>query len=104
MFTPHDPENKSGRGISKWPTVAALLILLIATAAGWNWVWGLFFLYWALVGLVARQTFIVQIIHKDEHPVLFYLVSISWLLLAVLTVLYDLFPATAALWLGGADG
>ena len=104
MFTPDDPKNRSGRGSTKWPTVAALLILLIATAAGWNWVWGLFFLYWSLISFVARQTFIVQVIHRDEHPVFFHLVSISWVLLSVLMVLYDLFPATAALWLGGAEG
>ncbi|MYH62294.1 MAG: hypothetical protein F4148_11230 [Caldilineaceae bacterium SB0675_bin_29] len=104
MFAPDDPKNRSGRGSTKWPTVAALLILLIATAAGWNWVWGLFFLYWSLISFVARQTFIVQVIHRDEHPVLFHLVSISWVLLSVLMVLYDLFPATAALWLGGAEG
>ena len=71
-----------------WPTVAVMAVLLAATALDWYWVWGLFFLYWAVAGIALRQAFVVQVVLRDEHPVLFWFITITWLLLAVLT-LYD---------------
>ena len=73
---------------TKWPTVVALAVLLVATALDWYWVWGVFFLYWAIAGIVMRQTFVVQVVLRDEHPVLFWCICITWVVLAVLTISY----------------
>ncbi len=86
---------------SKLPTVVALAVLLGATFVGWYWVWGIFFLYWALSGIVTGQAFVVQSIQRDESPVLFWLISITWLILAGLAIFFDFFPETARPWLGG---
>ena len=92
---------------AKWPTVAALVILLTATAVGWYWVWGVFFLYWAVYGVVTGQAFVVQPVFRDQNPVLFWLISVTWLALATLTIVYDIFPQAApefsAFWLGVTD-
>ena len=85
---------------SKLPTVVALAVLLIATWMDWQWVWGVFFLYWAVLGIVTRQAFVVGTVEQDENPVLFWLISVTWLVLAALSIFYDLFPETARLWLG----
>ena len=95
-------------GRTKLPTVIALLALLGATAVGWYWVWGLFFLYWAIAAIVMGQAFVVQTVYRDENPVLFWFISISWLILAILSIIYDLiiphiFPQLEW-WLGTANG
>ena len=88
---------------SKLPTVVALAVLLGATLIGWYWVWGIFFLYWAVSGIVMGHAFVVQTVNRDESPVLFWLVSVTWLVLAGLMILYDLFPETAQFWLGESN-
>lgn len=84
---------------TKWPTVVALVILLVATALNWYWVWAILFLYWSIAGIVMRQVFIVQTVLRDEHPILFWSISIMWLVLAILTLTIEFFPALAV-WLG----
>ena len=88
----------------KLPTVAALVVLLAATLAGWYWVWGIFFLYWAVSGIVTGHAFVVQTVQRHENPVLFWLISITWLILAGLTIFYDIFPETARFWPGDSNG
>ena len=89
---------------SKAPTVLALAALVGATLIGWYWVWGVFFLYWAVAGIVMGHAFVVQTVYRDENPILFWLISITWIVLAVLTMLYDFFPETAQFWLGDGNG
>ncbi|MDE0139288.1 MAG: hypothetical protein OXM57_14155 [bacterium] len=66
----------------------------------WQWVWGVFFLYWAVLGIVTGQAFVVRTVDQDENPALFWLISVTWLVLAALSILYDLLPENALLWLG----
>ena len=91
----------------KWPTIVALGLLLAATAAGWYWIWGVFFLYWAVYGIVTRQAFVVQAITREENPLLFWLVSLTWVALAVIAIVYDISPLTipesSTFWLGAAN-
>ena len=89
---------------SKLPTVVALTVLLAATLIGWYWVWGIFFLYWAVSGIVTGHAFVVQTVYRDQSPVLFWLISITWLVLAGLTIFYDFFPETTRPWLGQSNG
>ncbi len=85
---------------SKAPTVVALAALLAATLVGWYWVWGIFFLYWAVFGIVGGRAFVVQAVSRDESPVLFWLISVTWMILAGLTIFFDFFPESAQLWFG----
>ena len=75
---------------SNIPTVLAMVILLIAAVAEWYWVWGLFFIYWAISGIVNDQAFVVRIVHRDENPILFWFISISWLVLSAAAIWFDL--------------
>ena len=85
---------------SKLPTVAGLAALLIATWMDWQWVWGVFFLYWAVLGIMTGQAFVVRTVDQDESPLLFWLISVTWLVVAALSIFYDLFSETTRLWLG----
>lgn len=96
------------RGLDRWPSVVALVVLVAATVVGWYWVWGVFFLYWAVYGVVVGRAFVVQQVLRQESPVLFWLVTVTWLVLSVLTVVYDAVPRVAPgfsdVWLGAAGG
>ena len=76
---------------TKAPTVVALVVLLGATALGWMWVWGVLFFYWAVIGVVAQQAYVVQTVRRDENPVLFWFISVAWIALACLTILSSVF-------------
>lgn len=80
---------------SRLPTVVALAVLLVATAFGWYWVWGILFLHWAVLGIVTGNAFVLQTVRRDESPLLFWLISVAWLVLAVLAILDGFFPETA---------
>ena len=79
---------------TKIPTVVALVVLLAATAVGWYWVWGVFFLYWGIAAIVMRQAFVVQTVRQDEKPVLFWFICATWIILSVVTILADLATAS----------
>ena len=88
---------------TKLPTVVGLITLVTATIFNWYWVWGLMFLYWAVLSVVVGQVFVVQTVRRDESPYLFWSVSAMWAILAILVIVTDLFPGVA-LWLGDANG
>ena len=93
-------------GRTKIPTIIALIVLLVATVLNWYWIWGLFFLYWAIAAIVMRQAFVVQTVRRDENPVLFWFICVTWLVLALVSILYDLvtpfFFPELEWWIGGA--
>ena len=74
----------------KWPTVVAIAVLMAATYFSWYWVWGVLFVYWAIVGLRTGDAFVVEPISRDENPVLFWLIVVMWAGLGVWSVVWDL--------------
>ena len=57
-----------------------------------------------MYGIVTGEAFVVQTVYRHEHPILFWIIGITWLALAGLTIIYDLFPGVADRWLGGING
>lgn len=78
---------------------AALPVLLAAAWLGWNWPWGLLFLWWAVPSILGGQAFLVGEIRRDTDPVLFWIVTALWALFGVLMIAADLFPVFYATWL-----
>lgn len=76
-------------GKTKWLTILVMLVLLVATALEWYWLWGVLFLYWSVAGIVTGQVFLVQTIERERNPVLFWLLSLIWLVLAVMAIVQD---------------
>lgn len=94
---------QTGSARSKWPTVVVLIVLVAATLFDWYWVWGVMFLYWAVLSVAVGQVFLVQTVRRDESAVLFWSVSGMWVILAVAVIVTDLFPGVAT-WLEATDG
>ena len=61
---------------------AALIILVVATAFGLFWVWGVLFLFWAVQGYRLGTVFLIGSISRAETPLLYWMVLAFWVVLA----------------------
>ncbi|MDA4847981.1 hypothetical protein [Hoeflea poritis] len=59
-------------------TVLAIIVLAVATAMGWIWMWGLLYMYWAVMGPLTGSAFVVESVDRDDNPVLFWIISAAW--------------------------
>jgi hypothetical protein len=76
-------KTKGMRKSIKWRTILALVLVYLATFMNWNWVWGVLFLYWVLPDIFSGVTYFVEPIYKKEHPNLYWVIILSWILLAL---------------------
>lgn len=74
----------------KWRSIIGLALMYVAIMLNITWVWGLFYLFWVVPDIVTRRTYFMEEIDRDEHPVLYFVVVISFLFLAIYTL--TLFP------------
>ncbi len=70
----------------KWRTLLALLLIYIAVIFNLQWVWGVLFLIWVLPDIYSGITFFVEPIVKNENPVLFWLIIVSWILMSAYSI------------------
>ena len=75
----------------KWLTLIVLLMLLTSTLSGFYGLWGLLFIFWGLLAVRSRQTFLIEPISRSENPALFWLLTVLWIALGALYVLTDIF-------------
>ncbi len=75
---------------SKMPTMVAIPVLALATVMGWAWLWGLLFLYWALLSLRSGEAFLVEPIARDRNAVLFWAITATWAGFGLWTMVEDL--------------
>lgn len=74
--------------------VVALIFLLVATYLGWWWPWGLLFIFWAIPAVYYGEAHLIGPIPRDTQPLLFWAVTVLWILLGIMTVMMDLAPQT----------
>lgn len=75
---------------ARWPTIVAIPILLVTTYLGWYWVWGVLFVYWAVLAVLSGEVFLVEPIVRSSHPILFWVITVMWLGFGIWTVVADL--------------
>ena len=59
-------------------TGLVLAVLVVATVREWYWLWGLLFLFWSVQGIRSGQAFLVEDIAREDHPLLYWLISAMW--------------------------
>lgn len=73
-----------------WKNIIALVLLPLAI---WldviNFYFAALFLYWSVQGMRLRRTFYLDDISRRDHPVLFWIISIMWLVLSIVSILYS---------------
>ena len=67
-------------------------VLMIATAFGFQSLWGLLFLYWTIPNFYSGHAFLLSDVTRDDDPVLFWLIQIAWVVLGLMLIALDLYP------------
>lgn len=67
----------------KWRTVIALILMYCSIFMNWEWMWGILFLFWVIPDLFSGETYFVEPIFKKVHPNLYWVIVISWILMAL---------------------
>jgi len=70
------------------------VVLMMSTAMGYQFLWGLLFLYWAIPNFYSGHAFLLTDVTRDTDPILFWAVQVAWVVFGVLLVVSDLFPQT----------
>ena len=84
-----DRLNRSGR--FKWRTLIGLILMYAAVALHWQWIWGLFMLYWIIPDFFTGATYFIEPITRRENPILYWIILITWVVFSVAM----LFPGIA---------
>lgn len=77
---------KINKTTSKWRTIVALILMYIIFIMDWSWMWGILFLFWVIPDLVTGSTYFIEPIHKKEHPILYWIIVVSWILMALFSL------------------
>lgn len=74
----------------------AFVGLIAALILGWQWPWGLLFIYWAVPALRSGETHLLGPVSRKQDPFLFWAIVTLWTLFGVLLVLADIAPGFTA--------
>lgn len=76
--------------MKNWKSILALAIMPIAFLTNLvEFYFAIVFLIWSIQGLRNKTVFLLDYITKREHPVLYWVVTIVWFGLAILSLLYS---------------
>lgn len=67
----------------RWRTIVALVLMYAALIMNWEWMWGVLFLIWVIPDIYSEVTYFIEPITKKESPILYWMVIITWVLLAL---------------------
>ena len=62
-----------------WQAKLSFVLIIVTLVTSWYWLWGLLMIFWAFMDLIQQQTWLSEPIVKDDAPVLFYLILVTWL-------------------------
>ncbi len=65
-----------------WKTLVGLVLIFIELWLNTGIIWGGLMLIWAILGVHSGQTYILELLERQKHPVLFWMVIHVWLLFA----------------------
>lgn len=69
--------------------------LMLSTVLGFQSLWGLLFLYWVIPNMVNGQAFLLTEVSRASSPVLFWCIQVAWVVLGLMMIAADFFPALA---------
>lgn len=73
-----------------WKSIIALAVMPFAFYFNLvNFYFAIVFLIWSIQGIRTRTTNLLDQIHQNENPILFWIITITWILLAMLSLAYS---------------
>ena len=93
--TPRTGGRSGSSPTDRFPALDVLVLigLLAATALGWSWPWGVLFIYWSVPALRHGETLLLRPLSRTERPVIFWIVTLLWVVFGVVTILADAAPS-----------
>ena len=67
--------------------------LMLTTVLGFQFLWGLLFLYWTVPNFYSGRAFLLADVMREDDPVLFWLIQTAWVVLGLMLVAFDFIPA-----------
>lgn len=64
---------------------SALIFILLIMITEKYWLFGFLFLIWVILDLKNRQTFLLEIVQRNNNPILYWLIVLTWFIFAVLS-------------------
>lgn len=68
---------------TKWRSVLGLLLVYIAVFLNWPWLWGVLFLFWIIPDFFTGETSFIELIKRQENPILYWTILLTWLVLSL---------------------
>lgn len=72
-----------------WKTFIALIVIYVSLYYQWYWVWGVVFILWTIQSIKTEETYLVEVITRQEHPVIFWLILVTWLVVSAFMIIWD---------------
>lgn len=76
------PSSKQPGKALPWRTLLGLGLILVELWLNTGIIWGVFMLLWAIMGISSGQTYILEILERKAHPILFWFTIHLWLFFA----------------------
>jgi len=70
-------------GKSKWRTIVGLLIVYVAAVVNWQWIWGVFSLYWITLDFFTGVTYFIEPVYRENNPILYWVILMTWVAFSV---------------------
>jgi len=67
----------------KWKTLIALTMVYISIIFNQMWIIGLLFIFWTMQALRDKRAFIIEEIRKENNPILYWIIVITWAIAAL---------------------
>lgn len=74
----------------KWRALLGLVLVYIAVFFYWNWLFGVILLLWLLPDLRSGETHFFERLSRQENPVIYRAVVVTWLGLSIYLILEPL--------------
>ena len=81
-------DSRRAGAVRLWPTWVAVTALWSLTLTNQTWVYALLFLAWGVYDLATGESSFIQSVTRRQHPVTYWLVVSTWIVLAALWIAY----------------
>ncbi|MDC5851813.1 hypothetical protein OPW32_21730 [Vibrio europaeus] len=74
---------------TKWKTMVALLLAIIALKFNLFVIWGVFCCFWGIENLRNKEAYFVERVKLSDNPILFTIIILSWFFMGALYFYMD---------------
>lgn len=75
-----------------WRSAALVAFVVVTFALNVVWIWGFFWIWWAVSSARTGQFVFLDIVTRREHPYLFWTMVLCWSLVGVSYFLNEFYP------------